>query len=102
YIDLISDIKKDLQASIHIAKKAGVKDDAIIIDLGLGFAKTGEHNLVIVKKLEQIVQMNYPILLGASRKGFIGKILDDPVDRRDIGRGASTCIEVMMGGRSVS
>jgi len=101
YIDLISDIKKDLQASIHIAKKAGVKDDAIIIDPGLGFAKTGEHNLVILKKLEQIVQMNYPILLGASRKGFIGKILDEPVDRRDIGTGATTCLAIMKGVRIV-
>lgn len=97
YVSLIDDIKKDLMESVEIAIRAGVKKDNIILDPGIGFAKTGSDNLVVMNHLEEFVAMDYPILLGASRKTFIGHILDVPPEERDNGTGATTCIAIQKG-----
>lgn len=97
YTSLIDDMIVDLEESIAIAKREGVKDKNIILDVGIGFAKTGEHNLVVLNHLERFVEMDYPILLGTSRKSFIGKILDVPAEERDIGTGATTCLAISQG-----
>lgn len=81
YKDVVQDIKAFLQDRLIVAKKAGIKD--IIIDPGIGFGKTVEHNLEIIRRLGEFQSLGHPILIGPSRKSFIGKILqiDDPQER---------------------
>ena len=83
YIDTVKDIARNLKGSIDLAKRAGIKDDKIIIDPGIGFGKTVEHNLEILRALRRFKKLGYPLCVGTSRKSFIGKILGskDPEDR---------------------
>ncbi len=97
YTDLMSDMIADLYDSIAIAKKAGVKDEQIILDPGIGFAKSMEQNLEVMRNLEQLNVLGYPILLAASRKRFIGHVLDVPVEERVEGTGATTCLGIQKG-----
>lgn len=78
YDNLVLDIKKELEESIEIAHKAGIPDEKIILDPGLGFGKTFENNLEIINSIGEFKKLGYPILIGGSRKGFIGRILDLP------------------------
>ena len=95
YNDLMEDILEDLRESIKIAKDAGVKDENIILDPGIGFAKSHEQNLETMNKLERIKELGYPILLGTSRKRMIGFTLDLPVEERVEGTVATTVIGIM-------
>lgn len=95
YKNLIEDILDDLRESIKIAKEAGVKDENIIIDPGIGFAKTYEQNLETMNNLERFKELGYPILLGTSRKRMIGLTLDLPVEERVEGTVATTVIGIM-------
>ncbi|WLV24779.1 dihydropteroate synthase [Aciduricibacillus chroicocephali] len=102
YGNLIEDMKRDLQESIDIAKRAGVPDQHIIIDPGVGFAKNAEHNLIAMNNLEQLHELGYPMLLATSRKRFIGGVLDLPnAEDRDIGTGATTCLGISKGAHMV-
>lgn len=82
YKDVVEDVIAELNESIEIALEAGVKDDNIILDPGIGFAKAFEHNLKLLKGIKKIEAMGYPLLVGASRKRFIGDILEVTVDER--------------------
>ena len=73
---------EDLQETIDIAQKAGIKEDKIILDPGIGFAKTYEQNLIMLKNLSSLHKLNFPLLLGASRKSVVGLTLDLPADER--------------------
>ena len=97
YTDLISDIKSDLSECITIAKSSGIKDDKIIIDPGIGFAKTLEDNLMATNHLEDFLSLGYPLLYGSSRKSMIGLTLDLPTDERMEGTLATTVIACMKG-----
>lgn len=97
YINLINDMKNDLLNSIDIALKAGVKNENIIIDPGIGFAKTLEHNLQVMNNLEEFKNLGYPVLLGTSRKSMIGLTLDLPVEERIEGTLATTVIGIIKG-----
>jgi len=97
YTDFIADFLKDMQETIDIAKKAGIADENIILDPGVGFGKTYENNLEIINKLECMHVLGYPILLGTSRKSVIGLTLDLPADQRMEGTVATTVIGVMKG-----
>ncbi|MDC3414846.1 dihydropteroate synthase [Aquibacillus sp. 3ASR75-11] len=97
YASLMEDIKEDLKESIQIATRAGVKKEAILLDPGIGFAKTADENILVMRNLEQIVDLGYPVLLGTSRKSLIGKVLDLPVDQREEGTGATVCYGVAKG-----
>ncbi|ANB59433.1 dihydropteroate synthase [Anoxybacteroides amylolyticum] len=97
YQRLIPDMISDLLESVEIVKKAGVKDEAIILDPGIGFAKTVEHNLQVMRHLEKFVKLGYPLLLGTSRKSFIGHVLDLPVNERVEGTGATVCLGIAKG-----
>jgi dihydropteroate synthase len=97
YQNLMADIKADLQASIDIALKAGISRDAIILDPGIGFAKDYAQNMETMHHLENLQTLGYPILLGTSRKGFIGLTLNLPVTQRVEGTVATTVIGVMKG-----
>lgn len=95
--DMIEEIKGFLIKSVEIAKEAGVKDDKIVLDPGLGFGKTSEQNLIVLRRLWEIKTLGYPVLLGASRKSMIGKILDVPPKDRDEGTIAANVIGIMQG-----
>ena len=97
YSSLMENMKEDLQESIRIAKAAGVKEDQIIFDSGIGFAKTPADNLIVMRNLHQLHQMGYPVLLGSSRKSFIGLTLDLPPEERMEGTGATVCYGISQG-----
>jgi dihydropteroate synthase len=82
YDDLMGDISKFLLNAADLAIKAGVAKEKIILDPGIGFGKTVDHNFTIIKKLDLLTKLGYPILIGVSRKSFIGKALNLPVDKR--------------------
>ncbi|WP_026886636.1 dihydropteroate synthase [Clostridium beijerinckii] len=95
YKNLVEDILNDLKECINIAKDAGVKDENIILDPGIGFGKTYEQNLETMNNLERIKELAYPILLGTSRKSMIGLALNLPVEERIEGTVATTVIGIM-------
>ncbi len=97
YEDYLIELKKDLQDSINIAKSAGISDENIILDPGVGFGKTYEHNMMIMNHLEMLNDLGYPVLLGTSRKSMIGLTLDLPLDQRLEGTLATTVMGVMKG-----
>jgi len=95
YKNLMEDILDDLRESIKIAKEAGVRDENIIVDPGIGFVKSYEQNLETMNNLERFKELGYPILLGTSRKRMIGLTLDLPVEERVEGTVATTVIGIM-------
>lgn len=97
YDNLIEDMIAELSESIEIAKKSGIKDEKIIIDPGIGFAKTSEHNLMIMRNLDRFKKLGYPLLLAASRKRFIGEVLGLDVNDRIEGTLAVTAAGIMKG-----
>ena len=97
YQNLIEDVKRELLVSVELAKKAGIDELHIILDPGIGFGKTREHNLELINKLDEIRALGYPVLLGASRKSFIGFTLDLPADQRVEGTAATVAIGIARG-----
>ncbi|MBE6054731.1 MAG: dihydropteroate synthase [Clostridium sartagoforme] len=97
YTNLMKNILDDLIDSINIALDAGIKRDKIILDPGIGFAKTYEENLEVINNVEKIAKLGFPILLATSRKSVIGLTLDLPVDKRVEGTIATTVIGIMKG-----
>ena len=97
YTDFMRDLCSDLNESIGLAKKAGIADGKIIIDPGVGFAKTYEMNLEAINRLDMLKELGYPILLGTSRKSVVGLTLDLPASDRVEGTLATTVIGVMRG-----
>ncbi|KAA3654280.1 MAG: dihydropteroate synthase [Chloroflexi bacterium] len=97
YDDLIEDIKRELLDSVELALAAGVKDTNIILDPGVGFGKTVSQNMRIVHELDQFKSLRFPILLGTSRKSFIGYTLDLPPDDRIEGTAATVAIGIDRG-----
>lgn len=97
YNNLMNDVLMDLIDSIHIAMEAGVKRENIILDPGIGFAKTYEENLTVMNNLEKIKTLEIPVLLGTSRKSMIGLALDTDVNNRLEGTIATTVMGIMKG-----
>ncbi|MBC8412170.1 MAG: dihydropteroate synthase [Nitrospira sp.] len=98
YLDLIQEIIDYFEVSIALARDAGIAEDMIILDPGIGFGKTLQHNLEIIRRLADFSKLNKPILLGHSRKAFIGKILGDlPADQRLEGTAAIAAIGAVNG-----
>jgi dihydropteroate synthase len=97
YQNLIEDVKRELLESVEIAHKAQISDSLIILDPGIGFGKTREHNLELINRLDQIRELGYPILLGTSRKSFIGFTLDLPADQRVEGTAATVAAGIARG-----
>ena len=95
YDNLIEEIKTYLIESIKIAKEAGIDGDKIIIDPGIGFGKTPEDNLRILKNLNEFTELGRPLMVGVSRKSFIGKILNLPTEERLEGSLASMAAAIM-------
>lgn len=97
YQNYIQDVLSDLQESLELAYNAGIKKDKIILDPGIGFAKTYEQNLLLLQKLDVLNDLGYPILLGTSRKSVIGLTLNIPAVERVSGTVATTVMGVMKG-----
>ncbi len=91
----MQDLVQDLQESVAIADSAGIRNEQIILDPGIGFAKTYENNLEIIRSLEQLQTLGFPVLLGASRKSVIGLSLDLPASERLEGTLVTTVFAVM-------
>jgi dihydropteroate synthase len=98
YKSLVPEIMDYLREGIDIAVQAGIPEDRIILDPGIGFGKTVEHNLEIIKRLNEFEGLEKPVLLGHSRKSFIGRVLDDlPVTDRLEGTAAAASIGIFNG-----
>lgn len=97
YQNFLDDFMEDMKECVRLAKAAGIADDKIILDPGVGFGKTYEMNLEIIDKLEIMQKLGYPILLGTSRKSVIGLTLDLPVDEREEGTLVTTVYGVQKG-----
>lgn len=100
YENLIDEIIEYLSASIEIAKRAGISSDKIIIDPGIGFGKTAEHNLTIINRLADFNILDKPILIGVSRKSFIGHVLNQDVNDRFLGTIAA-CVMAIKNGANI-
>ena len=97
YTDFMKDVAADLMKSVEIARAAGVADEKIILDPGVGFAKSCAQNLEVIARLEELAALGFPILLGTSRKSVIGKTLDLPADQRLEGTLVTTVYGVQKG-----
>jgi dihydropteroate synthase len=98
YDDVIAEIRAFFERQIAYARSQGVRDEQVWLDPGLGFGKTAQHNLEILRRLPELKALGYPLVIGPSRKKFLGKILgtDDPQDRRE-GTAAAVALSVAGG-----
>jgi len=97
YADLMGELLASLRRSMTVAEAAGVPAERVIVDPGIGFGKTAEQNLVVLRRLAELGSLDRPLLVGTSRKSFIGKILDLPVDDRLEGTAASVAAAILRG-----
>ncbi len=101
YNDLIDDIKKYFEKRCDYAIKSGIKKNNIILDPGIGFGKTFNHNFKLLKNLKEFKDMAYPLLIGPSRKAFIGDVLNLPPDERVEGTIATVVSGILNGANIV-
>lgn len=97
YTDLLKDVSNDLMESVALAQKAGVSEERIILDPGIGFAKDYHENLYVMHELDRLAELGYPLLLGTSRKRFIRTALDLPVDEVVLGTAATVALGIAQG-----
>jgi dihydropteroate synthase len=97
YDDLLTDVKRELMESVATARAAGIPDSNIILDPGIGFGKSVDQNLELINRLGEIRELGYPLLLGPSRKSFIGYSLDLPPDQRLEGTAAAVTVGIERG-----
>ncbi|MFP7300241.1 dihydropteroate synthase [Neobacillus niacini] len=97
YSLFIRDVLNDLYESISLVKQAGVRDNQIILDPGIGFAKDLKENIMMMQHLDTLTALGYPVLLGTSKKSMIGQALDLPVEERLEGTGATVCYGIQKG-----
>jgi dihydropteroate synthase len=103
YTDVVAEVVDELGARVSAALEAGVRPEQLILDPGLGFAKTAEHNWRLTARLDVLLALGYPVLFGASRKSYLGALLADPdgtprpVDQREAATLATTVIAVAAG-----
>jgi dihydropteroate synthase len=101
YDDVVKDVEKALAKGSERAISAGIARESILVDPGIGFGKTIEHNLVLLNRLSELSQLGLPILVGTSRKNFIGRILTAPPEGCIFGTAASVAVSVMGGAHIV-
>jgi len=101
YEDLVEDIRNFLKYQSKIAEDGGINNNHIILDPGIGFGKTFQHNFTLLRRLDEICSLGYPVMIGPSRKAFIGDVLDLPVDDRIEGTLATVVAGIMNGAKIV-
>ncbi len=100
YHDVAGEVSAELGIALRRAQAAGVDSERIVLDPGIGFAKTAEHNLELLGRLDELAPLGHPILLGPSRKAFIGKLLGDLLpEQRDVGTAAACVLGLLRGAR---
>ncbi|MEI8012100.1 MAG: dihydropteroate synthase [Candidatus Omnitrophota bacterium] len=97
YQDLIREVKAELRTALHQCLVCGIKKDRIVIDPGIGFSKTPEQNLLIMRRLSEFIPLGRPVLVGTSRKSFIGHVLGNPEKKRLIGTAVTVAVAAMSG-----
>jgi dihydropteroate synthase len=97
YSDLLTDMMESLRASMDLALEAGVPIENLVLDPGIGFGKTAEHNLEVLRRLEEFKGLGRPLLVGTSRKSTIGLVLDLPVEERLEGTSATVALAIANG-----
>jgi dihydropteroate synthase len=97
YDNLMEDVKHELLVSVELAVRAGIDQSRIILDPGIGFGKMREHNLELINRLDEVRSLGFPVLLGSSRKSFIGFTLDLPADQRVEGTAATVAVGITRG-----
>ncbi|RAL23195.1 dihydropteroate synthase [Thermoflavimicrobium daqui] len=97
YQSLMEEMQNDLLESVRLVKQRGVREENIILDPGIGFGKTYKDNLTVMRHLDKVVDLGYPVLLGTSRKSMIGHTLDLPVDERIEGTAATVALGTIKG-----
>ena len=99
YGDVVDDVQAHLNERMEFAIAEGVKEERIHLDPGIGFGKTVEHNLELLRRLGEIVALGRPVLVGTSRKGFLGRLTGRPVDERLPGTIATNVLALTAGAR---
>ena len=103
YTDVVADVRRELGRQVDAALAAGVDEGRIVLDPGLGFAKTAEHNWTLLARLDELVALGFPVLVGASRKAFLGRLLAGPdgtpapVEAREEATVATGVLSAVMG-----
>ena len=97
YKDILNDIIEELRVCLNICFEIGIKKDRIILDPGIGFAKTPVQNLEILNRLGELKQLQFPVLVGSSRKSFIGHVLNNDVHERAWGTAATIAVAIANG-----
>ncbi|NGY59538.1 dihydropteroate synthase [Lentzea sp. NEAU-D13] len=98
YDDVVSDVRSELLERVETAMAAGVAESSIVLDPGLGFAKLGDHNWELLQRLDELVELGFPVLVGASRKRFLGTLLDNrPPDGREDATAAVSALAAFNG-----
>ncbi len=103
YDDVVAEVRDELAARVDDAVAAGVEPARLVLDPGLGFAKTAEHNWALLRRLDALVELGYPVLVGASRKRFLGTLLADgqgelrPTSGRDVATAAVSALAARSG-----
>lgn len=97
YADLIQDIQSELLVRVEAARQFGIAHDQIILDTGIGFGKTVSQNLELLNRTDAFTALGFPLLVGPSRKSFIGYTLDRPPDQRAIGTAAAVAVAIARG-----
>jgi dihydropteroate synthase len=101
YDDVPAEIVEELRAALDGAEKAGAAREQLILDPGIGFAKAAAHSLEALARLEALEALERPVLVGPSRKSFIGTVLDLPVERRLMGTAGAVAASVLLGAHVV-
>ncbi len=101
YEDVVADVRQFLLERIQAAKQAGIGPEQILLDPGFGFGKTVDHNLTLLARLGDLAGLGRPLVVGVSRKSFIGHVLEKTVDQRLMGTAAAVVIAVLQGARVV-
>jgi dihydropteroate synthase len=101
YDDVAGEVADELRERVREARRAGVRDQQLVLDPGLGFAKDAAHSLEVLRRLPELQALDRPLLLGPSRKSFIGKVLDLPVGERLMGTAAAVAACVLGGAHLV-
>lgn len=101
YTYVVQEVKEFLAQRLRMAQEAGISRDRILLDPGVGFGKNCEHNLTLLNQLDAFQALGRPLLVGVSRKAFIGKILDRAIDERLMGTAGAVAVAVMKGARVV-
>ncbi len=99
YVDVVGEVREFLLARIQSAAEAGIGPEQILLDPGLGFGKTVDHNVTLLGHLQDLAGLGHPLCVGVSRKAFIGQVLDKHVDQRLMGTAAAVAVAVERGAR---